>query len=439
MTLRPSVPEPARIEPTLQTESDLVKWARAVLHEGRGLMVWRHDAPALIAVCEALQAHWQAQAPELDMAHFSGHQPAGLLGRINEGLTQQGLQNAMQSGTVPAPQSIWFVHDAECFSGDELLLLLRLNEHFPSWKIRWVLLFNVSQAVPPDKQALLDKASGGWLQWTMPAPARALALRPEPLPPALLGVTKQLRSSSVELWGLGLVAFLGLGVWLLLHHTTKDEPSFQQRAAPQVPPHPTPHQTRLQGDVTSGPSAAFGQPAESATDGTINPALRPPMDAEPLTIQGAPLPAQQVTRLPPSDMGRVLERSTLPPEAVAALKPEPQTPPPPPMPEVAQRGLRWLKTLPKDSLLLEHGMFETAQQAQRLLRVQNELSTARVVMLKATATQSTRFIVVTGPFRSKERARNFMARKRLPEQTRIEEVGRVLQKSAAPINPPKQD
>jgi hypothetical protein len=47
--------------------------------------------------------------------------------------------------------------------------------------------------------------------------------------------------------------------------------------------------------------------------------------------------------------------------------------------------------------------------------------------------------VVTGPFRSEERARNFMARKRLPEQTRIEEVGRVLQKSQAPAAPSKPD
>jgi hypothetical protein len=439
MLLRSSVPEPARIEPTLQTESDLTQWARAVVQDGRGLMVWRHDAPALIAISEALQAHWQAQAPQLAMAHFSGHQPAGLLGRINESLTQQGLQQAMASGPNPEPHSIWFVHDAECFSEDELLLLLRLNEHFPGLKIRWVLLFNMALPLPQGKQALLDKAPGRWLQWTAPSPARALALRPEPLTPALVGVAKSLRSSSVELWGLGLVVLLGLGVWLLLHNTTQDKTGSPQRTTAQATPHPAPDQTRLQGNGAIGQNTVSGQKVESASDATLNPDLRPPMNTTPSPVQGAPLNGQPAINPPPTEMGRVLERSGLPSEVASDLRSRPQTPPPPPMPEVAQLGLRWLKTLPQDSLLLEHGVFETAQQAQRLLRVQNELNSARVVMLKATATEPTRFIVVTGPFRSEERARNFRARKRLPEQTRIEEVGRVLQKSAVPINRPRQN
>ncbi len=439
MTLRSSVPEPARIEPTLQTESDLAKWARAVLHDGRGLMVLRHDAPALISVCEAMQAHLQAQAPELKIAHFSGHQPAGLLGQINEGLTQQGLQNAMQSGPVPEPQSIWFVHDTECFSSDELLLLLRLNAHFPGWKIRWVLLFNVSQALPSDKQALLDKAPDGWLQWTSPAPNHPLALRPAAPPPALIDVTLQLRNTSVELWGLGLVAVLGLGVWLLLHNTTQVGSDRPQRIATPITDHPKPEQTKLQDDGTIGPNTAPGQPAGSAADAGTHAVLRPAMNAPSLPSQGAPLPEPEAISPPPGDMGRVLERSGSVPEVAPDRQPKPQTPPRPPMPEVAQRGLLWLKTLPQDSLLLEHGMFETAQQAQRLLRIQSELASARVVMLKATDTQPTRFIVVTGPFRSEERARNFMARKRLPEQTRIEKVGSVLQNSETPTAPLRQD
>lgn len=440
MLLRSSVPEPARIEPTLQTESDLTKWASALVQDRRGLMVWRQDAPALIAVSQALQAHWQTQVPQLAMAHFSGHQPAGLLGRINESLTQQGLQQAMESGPNPEPHSIWFVHDAECFSEDELLLLLRLNEHFPGLKIRWVLLFNTALPMPADKQALLDKAPGRWLQWTVTSPARTLALRPEPLTPALASVAKSLRSSSVELWGLGLVVLLGLGVWLLLHNTTQGKTGYPQRTTVQATPDPAPDQTKPQSNGAIGPNKDSVQTVGSASDSNLNPALSPTMNVTPLPIQGAPLPGQGAMSPPPADMGRVLERSGLPPETASDLRSRPQTlPPPPPMPEVAQLGLRWLNTLPKDSLLLEHGVFETAQQAQRLLRVQNELGSARVVMLKATASEPTRFIVVTGPFRSEERARNFMARKRLPEQTRIEEVGRVLQKSAAPIKPPMQD
>jgi hypothetical protein len=102
------------------------------------------------------------------------------------------------------------------------------------------------------------------------------------------------------------------------------------------------------------------------------------------------------------------------------------------MPDVAARGRRWLSGLPQDSFVLEHGVFENAQQAQRLIKAHAELGNARIVMLKPTATMPSRFMVVTGPFRSLERAQNFKVRQQLPTQTHIEEVARVLQQSVSP-------
>jgi hypothetical protein len=60
------------------------------------------------------------------------------------------------------------------------------------------------------------------------------------------------------------------------------------------------------------------------------------------------------------------------------------------------------------------------------------LANARIVMLQSLKGAPARYLVVTGPFRSQERAQNFKARQQLPPQTHIEEVSRVLQQSLAP-------
>lgn len=412
------MPEPLRIEPTLQTRSELAIWAHAVLDEGRSLMVWRHDTPTLITVCEALQAHWQAQAPTLNITHFSGHQPASLLGRINETLTQQGLHQAMQPGQTPAPPSIWLVHDAERFSNDELLLLLRINSQFPGWKIRWVLLFNVGVPLPSDKQALLQEASGGWLQWTTPAPLRALALRPEAKPPALISaVQQQLQKTSVELWAAGLVVLLALGVWLVLQNTTRTGTS----------PRPSPGPTSVAIAPTSTPVQGAPLPLAQAAAPEL-PSAQAQVQAQTAVSAPAPAPA-------PVSAPEPATAPTMPPVQQPAPAAAPEVTPPT-MPEVAQRGLRWVKGLPRDSFLLEHGEFETAQQAQRLIRANDELGNARVLMRPGNGNLAPRYLVVTGPFRSEERAKNFMQRKRLPEQTRIEEVARILKKTAIPTPKP---
>jgi len=95
------------------------------------------------------------------------------------------------------------------------------------------------------------------------------------------------------------------------------------------------------------------------------------------------------------------------------------------VPAIALRGVRWLALQSPEFFVLEHGAFKTAAQAQSLIQTRNELANARVLMRKS-ASPVGRFVVVTGPFRSQERAQNYKARENLPPQFRVRKISDVL-------------
>jgi hypothetical protein len=367
------VPEPIRIEPTFSSDTDVAIWANAVQQEGRNLIVLRNDSNSLMSVCEALIVHWQAHAPELKLVHFDAQQPARLLGQINEDLAQQDLHETMQASPPSQPHSVWFAHDAEHFSNDELMLLLRLNTHFPGWGVRWVLLFNLEKPLDPERQAWLAQADGHWLSWPETSLAQSLTGNSPGLAQTLYEATPLSSKKRVGLWATGLLVLAAAGGWLVLNNTNDKLP---------IEPHE--------------PTA----PAHSDAAPT-SPTKAPALSAQNAGSTAAPLPPVK-----------------------AGARPAAKT-----IPEVAQRGYRWLRTLPRDSFLLTHGVFETPLQAQRLIRTQAELNNARVLMLEHGGDKDLHFLVVTGPFRSEERARKYVVRKELPPQTRIESVDRMLKKS----------
>ena len=426
MTSWSSLPEHARIEPTLRPDPDLLKFAHAVLHQGQSLMVWRPAHVLLLGLAQSLQAHWQSRSPETVIAHFSGLQPAVLLGQINEKLSQQILQQSPPSGPVPMAQGIWFVHDAECLSTDELFLLLRLNAHFPGWTIRWVLLLNGSVPLARDKQALLAQSMHHWLKWQLDASSLPPALTRTPSPPnqAMTLLSQPRARTPARFLGRYKAALMGvlalmLAITGLVQFWPAQAPVQRPTAglagpSPSSPPRTT---SSLQPPNSTGTQPAL-KPASTAPGTAPAQAMAPDPGAQHQASPALPDPADRATEPPRQDLV-----TTRPPTATAQR---------PAMPDVAARGRRWLSGLPQDSFVLEHGVFENAQQAQRLIKAHAELGNARIVMLKPTATMPSRFMVVTGPFRSLERAQNFKVRQQLPTQTHIEEVARVLQQSVSP-------
>ena len=157
----------------------------------------------------------------------------------------------------------------------------------------------------------------------------------------------------------------------------------------------------------------------------------------------SPLPSASASQpIDPAAASTTPTQSTSAVPATAAAQPTARTTASSPadpiaeVPDVALRGVRWLAQQSPDFYVLEHGAFKTAAQAQSLIKTRTELANARVLMRK-TAAEGGRFLVITGPFRSQERAQNYKVRENLPPQIPVRQVSEVLQESvkAAPSRP----
>lgn len=365
---------------------DLVRFADAVLSEGKSLLLVRPDSDALHNISQSLQSLWLAHAPQLKVEHFSGRLSAGLLGLINASLAHQALPEVMQGNPHQPPQHLCLVHDAECLSLDELLLLQRVIEHFPGWQIRLVLLFKIALDTSEKFNALLQQPGKGLVIWQLhaPAPKSASAGRDRALKPALVG--------------LGSLVVLGAAViWL--------RPPTNVPGNLGATPKATASQTLLSSSAPADSVMAQGGPGQTATPATAVPAAPPgisPTATSPLFSGGAS-----------------------PQRPEAALAPVPDAP----VPDAAVRGHRWLSALPQDFFVMIHSSHEQLQQAQRTIEAKPELGNARLIMLTAAAAETPPFVVVTGPFRTEERAQNYKTRQKLPASARIETVNNVLKQS----------
>ena len=379
MTSRSALSENSLIDPILHTLADTVLLAQVLRDERKNLMVFGDPSNALTEIGTSLQQHLASGTPNAHLAHFSGQHPAAMLGKINEGLAQQNLRQSAQIEANPSPDEFWFVHDAQSLQSDELQLLLQLNDHFPNWRVRWVLLFDATPALTTDQKLWLDQASGTWLKWPSKASAPWLsAPRSQGTEAELANTQPDLTNGvldsvtpGVNTWLLGatgLATVLLVGAWLY-------------GRAPSV-------ETAIQ------PVPAAGlKPTPEGTD----------------SVTASTQNASPVSPEPPRNI---------------AL--------PSPMPESAAQGYRWLRSLPRESFVLQQGPFDTAAEAQRSSRQNAQLRGARVLMLKPTSLSNVQFVLVSGPFRSPERALNFKKKNKLAASTSIEPTEDLLQKSLPP-------
>jgi septal ring-binding cell division protein DamX len=89
------------------------------------------------------------------------------------------------------------------------------------------------------------------------------------------------------------------------------------------------------------------------------------------------------------------------------------------LPEVAVSGRQWLRKLPDDSFVLVHKTFRRVKDAQAFIRGKEYLVNARIAPVYQDGKDEARFAVVTGHFRSKERASNTISRLGLPSEVTI--------------------
>ena len=166
------------------------------------------------------------------------------------------------------------------------------------------------------------------------------------------------------------------------------------------------------------PKAKVELPPEKPTQATGGPTI---VQGElPVPVVVAPTPTPAVV-------------DPVPKEPVAVVKPEKVITE---LPEGAVQGRLWLKGLPEDSYVLQHGTFASLKQARTAMKDKDWLVNARVVPVFRDGKDEAEFALVTGPFRTKDRAQNTMARLKLSGSVSVESSANLYRQSIAPKSKP---
>jgi hypothetical protein len=175
------------------------------------------------------------------------------------------------------------------------------------------------------------------------------------------------------------------------------------------------------------------------TKATIELPAEKPAEATggPTNVQGE-LPAPVVIAPPPTPAAV----ETMPTPASAAPTPIPVTKETPvlakpekvitELPEGAVQGRLWLKGLPDDSYVLQHGTFASLKQARFAMRDKEWLVNARVVPVFTDGKDEAEFALVTGPFRTKDRAQNTIARLKLSGSVSVQPSSSMYKQALQP-------
>jgi hypothetical protein len=171
------------------------------------------------------------------------------------------------------------------------------------------------------------------------------------------------------------------------------------------------------------PKAKIELPAEKPVEATGGPTI---VQGEvPTPVSGAPTPTPAVvepvpTPAPPAPQVVSVESPAKPEKVITEL------------PEGAVQGRLWLKGLPDDSYVLQHGTFASLKQARAAMKDKEWLANARVVPVFTEGKDEAEFALVTGPFRTKDRAQNTMTRLKLSGSVSVQSSSGLYKQALQP-------
>ena len=451
-----------RVADRLQMDSCLT----AVSKEGKSLVLVSPSGELLDHFGAAFIRRLKQNLANTPVEVFMPPDSEVMLERFNKLLSSLSLDVATQTRKEQPPESVWVVHDANALGSYEIELLTRLVHQFPGAGISTVLMFT-SDANPATAICNQGQQFVSWV-FEMPTPEQKLSAiqqarkngnedaavkffnrlsrdaatqvgkaskekseTKDPKPTekksaetAKSAIKKPTNNRKLWPWALvvsGMLA-ISVGVAAMLHpelvnqfvsdlNTLFDsktyEPKVKPKAKVELPPEkPT--------QATGGPTIVQGElPVPVAVASTPAPAVVDPVPPPPAPPSPAPLP--------------------VPKEPVAVVKPEKVITE---LPEGAVQGRLWLKGLPEDSYVLQHGTFASLKQARTAMKDKDWLVNARVVPVFRDGKDEAEFALVTGPFRTKDRAQNTMARLKLSGSVSVESSANLYRQSIAPKSKP---
>lgn len=441
-----------RVTDRLQMESCLT----ALAQDSKSVVIYSQSSELLDYYGAAFVRRVKQKLTHSQVEIFMPRDTEAMLERFNKLLNTLSLDVATASRMGTSPDKVWVVYDANALGAHELQLLTRLIQQFPGSGVCIVLMFS-SETTQNDDVTRPNKQFVSWgldlptseqkltaiqqarkngqeelaVQFfskltkatskTSPAPStvQAVTAARRPAPDASKKASAKKKSSAVLPWlvgilGLFLISLL-MALWLNPDVWPKVisqlEDSYYQVTGQKNPKAIEPKEEII--TETSRPKDEAGQPMPPAVS-----------EAEKPASTGAGNDAATAPASPVAPVAAVVSAA---PEPVPAPTPPAAPPVKEPeevkliteLPEVAVSGRQWLRKLPDDSFVLVHKTFRRVKDAQAFIRGKEYLVNARIAPVYQDGKDEARFAVVTGHFRSKERASNTISRLGLPSEVAI--------------------
>jgi hypothetical protein len=438
-----------RVTDRLQMESCL----SAVAQDGKSVVISSDSNELIDHYGAAFVRRIKQKLPQTQLEVFLPRDTEAMLERFNQLLNTLSLDVATKLRMGLAPEKVWVVHDANAMGGHEIQLLTRLIQQFPGAGISVILMFtegtsqgdaianqnkqfiawslerpSAEQKLAAIQQArkngqeeaavdffnrlsksAVKKLPAGAGGAASAAPAKAAP----PPPPRKSRQTSKGLKVTVVIAGL-LSVSMGVAFWLnpevgdqilakvtdLMDVSGQANKKSDSTAANQADEKPAP------GTVGSdGKEVPPGAPNLSQLEPKVELVPGPQPAATASASASVPVPAAVTP--PPA-----------PPEPVKEAAAKVITE----LPDAAIKGRLWLKSLPTDAFVLEHQSFDTVKEARAFTKDKEWLVNARIAPVFSLGKDEARFAIMTGPFRSVDRAKNTISRLKLSSNVTITSV-----------------
>jgi hypothetical protein len=440
--------------------------ATAMAQEGKSLVISSNSAELLDYYGAAFIRRIKKELTQSSVEVFMPPDTEAMLDRFNKLLSTMKLDVATKPRGGLPPEKIWVVHDANALASHELDLLTRLILQFPGAGIGTVLMFTDEST----KAENLVRQNKQFISWTLEMPTAEQKLnaiqqarkigeedtaiqffnrlsKTVPKKPAFVSAAaaaneapkkssppkakqaKKGKSGAALLWSMIVASLLvlSMGVAAWLHPEIGDKAwaeishLFDQGAA-------SPKATN---DAALSKGEEKIEPASSNVklDEANNPMPTPGIPDSKTPVAGGADAAALMEAKPENK-----------PEPKPELKPEPKVEAKPEkviteLPEIAVQGRLWLRGFPEDSFGLVHGTYDSVKQAQASMKGKAWLANARIVPVFAAGKEESKFSVVTGPFKTRDRAKNTITRLELSSDVTIQSAVNLNAQSKSPSAP----
>ena len=393
---------------------------KAIAHDGKSLVIYSPVSELLDHYGRAFVRRLRSELTDTPVEVFMPPDTEAMLDKFNHLLGTIKLDVAIKPRVGLSPSKIWVVHEANILSAHELDLFTRLVHQFPGAGVAAILMFSSGQNL---SQSIMGQGRQ-FVSWTLELPtaeqklstiqqarksgreelvtnffnklSRASAKRSaddenntkatEERTKKSTSQTKSKTKNPKWLWLLIAASLLifSLAVTAMLHpdkghevlsglsgwadQLMTDPQKSEKSVSNQLPPEDTP----------PGPPSILPVIQSEATS----------------TANVSPTPG-------PAALGVSDVSST-----VAAPQPNEPVKVITELPDTAVQGRLWLKGLPAESFVIQHKAYASVKDAQAAIKGKEWLVNARIVPVFADGKDEAMFAVVTGPFKSKERAKN---------------------------------